>query len=201
MDKRIQWIDMAKGYGILLVIIGHMYIFNLSSWIYSFHMPLFFVVSGYVFKVKTNFKSFVKKRIYRLIVPYLFLASLIITYEVIGRIITKEQINILKLSADYVLQRRQSALWFLTCLFIIEIIMFFIIKIQNTAYQGASIIALTIIGLSYQRFIGIPLIWNVDTALTSVAFFYVGYLFRKTGILDKCFSCVPSMALILLVKV
>ena len=55
MEKRISWIDMTKGYGVLLVIIGHMYIFNLSSWIYSFHMPLFLFISGYVFKVNITF--------------------------------------------------------------------------------------------------------------------------------------------------
>ena len=43
-DKRISYIDMAKGIGIILVVLGHS-IFpseNLTTWIYSFHMPLFF---------------------------------------------------------------------------------------------------------------------------------------------------------------
>lgn len=52
-DKtRLEYLDAAKGLGILLVILGHIYAWNpninrkiLVTWIYSFHMPLFFIVS------------------------------------------------------------------------------------------------------------------------------------------------------------
>ena len=54
MKKRIEWIDICRGLAIILVIIGHSNLetgmaFNLKSIIYSFHMPLFFVLSGYLF--------------------------------------------------------------------------------------------------------------------------------------------------------
>ncbi len=40
---RIPWIDIAKGLGIFLVVIGHVNSYNacLKGWIYSFHMPFF----------------------------------------------------------------------------------------------------------------------------------------------------------------
>ncbi len=46
--SRIEWVDIAKGIGIILVIIGHVNTFNSSvkEWIYSFHMPLFFILAG-----------------------------------------------------------------------------------------------------------------------------------------------------------
>ena len=40
--KRVEALDIAKGIGIILVIIGHMSSSYLRDWIYSFHMPLFF---------------------------------------------------------------------------------------------------------------------------------------------------------------
>ena len=49
MQKRIEYIDTAKAIGILLVILGHckfLYRPELGIFIYSFHMPLFFVISG-----------------------------------------------------------------------------------------------------------------------------------------------------------
>ncbi len=48
MTKRIEWIDTAKGIGILLVIIGHIVPFdsNISRFIFSFHMPLFSSFQG-----------------------------------------------------------------------------------------------------------------------------------------------------------
>lgn len=45
--KRIQWIDYGKAIGIFLVVVGHTYGGNfLVNWIYSFHMPMFFLLSG-----------------------------------------------------------------------------------------------------------------------------------------------------------
>ena len=53
MTKRIEWIDIAKGIGIILVVIGHIsQIEVLNDIIYSFHMPLFFIISGYLYKRK-----------------------------------------------------------------------------------------------------------------------------------------------------
>ena len=47
---RLEWIDKAKGIGIILVILGHTICPpNIKFWLYSFHMPLFFFLSGYVF--------------------------------------------------------------------------------------------------------------------------------------------------------
>lgn len=71
--ERDETFDVLKGLAILLVIIGHCEIGALHSFIYSFHVPLFFFVSGYFLKqrpvrdeVRLNFK--------RLIIPYAFTA-------------------------------------------------------------------------------------------------------------------------------
>lgn len=47
--KRYTWIDCMKGIGIILVVLGHIYKDNfMGQWIYSFHMPLFLVLSGFL---------------------------------------------------------------------------------------------------------------------------------------------------------
>ena len=69
---RIEWIDVAKGLGMLLVVIGHC---NPPGWItagiFAFHMPLFFVLSGFTYRWKDDFTAHLKKDFQRLIVPYL----------------------------------------------------------------------------------------------------------------------------------
>lgn len=66
--KRIEWIDVCKGLGIFLVFIGHTNVSQLSrtlyDWIYSFHMPLFYMLSGLVFdKTKYNtFRKYINRR-------------------------------------------------------------------------------------------------------------------------------------------
>lgn len=45
--KRFDWVDIAKGIAILLMILGHSSLPNMiQNWIYSFHMPFFFFISG-----------------------------------------------------------------------------------------------------------------------------------------------------------
>jgi fucose 4-O-acetylase-like acetyltransferase len=80
---RIDWIDMAKGYGILFVIFAHLGVRYIGSWIYTFHMPLFFFLSGYVFSTKYDFKTFVKRRYESIIIPYFSLGIVLVAFLII----------------------------------------------------------------------------------------------------------------------
>lgn len=53
-NKRIQYIDIAKTLGIIFVIAGHVVSSDteIKKVIYSFHMPLFFMLSGMLVEVK-----------------------------------------------------------------------------------------------------------------------------------------------------
>ena len=74
--------DMMKGIGILLVIIGHLaHGYGLSPIIYVFHMPLFFIVSGYFYKPKQPLVLF-KRDVKLLLLPYALVAALILMYGV-----------------------------------------------------------------------------------------------------------------------
>ena len=74
--QRIQWIDIARAMAMFLVFFGHLG----DSWfpalkpifqaIYTFHMPLFFVLSGLFFKPAIEFLSLLKKRTRTLLIPY-----------------------------------------------------------------------------------------------------------------------------------
>ena len=95
----IKEINYIKGIAILLVFIGHAatpsflerpYFYEfIVQLIYSFHMPLFFLVSGFLsYKVidmnlKENYFNFVKAKFYRLAVPFLTI-SFILVYFFIG---------------------------------------------------------------------------------------------------------------------
>ena len=76
MNKRIGFIDIAKGIGILLVVLAHndleAYAPFLHKVIYSFHMPLFFFLSGMFFRPETPFWQLIRKRFDSLLKPYFF---------------------------------------------------------------------------------------------------------------------------------
>ena len=78
--KRDIAFDMMKGIGILLVIIGHVaHGYGLYPIIYVFHMPLFFIVSGYFYKPKQPLVLF-KRDVKLLLLPYCLVAMLILMY-------------------------------------------------------------------------------------------------------------------------
>lgn len=93
MDKRIRWLDAAKGLGILFVVAGHSIpgiikgentaANAVSSFIYYFHMPFLVFLSGYSFRISENryaeerLSSFLKRKALALLLPYMAYCTLI----------------------------------------------------------------------------------------------------------------------------
>src|SRR5690349_11209833 len=78
---RTEWVDVAKGLGIIAVVLGHNPYLKNSEWktlhdaLFLFHMPLFFFLSGWVHRV-SSVGVFFSKKWRTILVPYVF-ASLI----------------------------------------------------------------------------------------------------------------------------
>ncbi len=75
--QRIDWIDFAKGITILLVIIGHNVSGPLRGAIFSFHMPLFFILSCVTYSWSKNSEQWIyktEKAFKHLIIPAMFLS-------------------------------------------------------------------------------------------------------------------------------
>ena len=81
MEKRIGYIDIAKGLGILVIVLAHNdlagYHPTLHKFIYSFHIPLFFFLSGMFFRPERTFSETLRRRFNTLLKPYLFTIFLI----------------------------------------------------------------------------------------------------------------------------
>lgn len=76
MEKRIGYIDIAKGIGILVIVLAHNdlagYHPTLHKFIYAFHIPLFFFLSGMFFRPERSFGETLRRRFNTLLKPYLF---------------------------------------------------------------------------------------------------------------------------------
>ena len=88
MKERIVELDFFKGVAMLLVVCGHFILNNWSGaldkhpvyiWIYSFHMPLFFFISGYLISYSGKELSFitVKKKVEALLIPFILWSFLL----------------------------------------------------------------------------------------------------------------------------
>lgn len=85
-DLRISYIDQLKGIAILLVVLGHVIGYNncedsfLWRFIYSFHMPLFMFISGYVAQMTFRIERFGWNETISFLIKKLFIFSLFISY-------------------------------------------------------------------------------------------------------------------------
>ena len=176
-DGRIVWLDIVKLFAIFLVVYGHCiqqfdcnYLeSSLFVTIYSFHMPLFMMLSGYMLDYDKflNWKEVLTKRLYQLILPSIF--WLIIVYVI------KDIFDISQLSLSRSLW---YGLWFLKSLFACTILLVVPQQIFRHKY-----ISLTISLILSQITVFIPNLWflQLNIMLPSlVAGMFVKDIFVKS---------------------
>lgn len=197
-DSRIPEIDTAKGIGILLVVFTHIYTFEpFHNIVFSFHMPLFFLMSGLLFTPEhyRTFGIFMKRKFTALIRPYLFFAFLSILWKIIDCIFAhypiKDILHNCAVDIFYVLfapskMAVNRALWFVPCLFVMETLFFFIIKIYKKGHTVCffSVIALIVVlgwimGTQPIRQYSGYLPWNITTVCFAMSFFVTGYFCKS----------------------
>lgn len=72
MKTRRAEVDLLRAFGIILMVLGHVGLGNqFSHFIHAFHMPMWFIVSGYFVNIDSDVKHYVQKRFKSLIIPYL----------------------------------------------------------------------------------------------------------------------------------
>ncbi len=188
--QRIHYIDIAKGIAIILVIIGHTSKFaptNLVWWLYTFHMPLFFILSGMVFNVEKykNFKDFFIAKVKSLLIPYFSLC-------LIGWFLTMIMDNptgflkvktLNKFIGIFLARRRNEyyfSMWFITTLFVSENFLYIFIKAfkNKKIFLALIFIISAISGSAIIIFYNKGFYWNIDLVPITISFLLIGYFLR-----------------------
>lgn len=146
MTNRNITLDIAKGIGILLVVLGHGYSSEngLYYWISSFHMPLFFIVTGIVYGMRAHPSTLsafpLRKKLYSLLMPYLIWS--LITQSFLGalKIIGgNAPVQVLTSILKQILTGNAGFLWFLPTLFLAEFL-FYLFSNDRARLVGALIL-------------------------------------------------------------
>lgn len=202
-EKRILWIDYSKAIGIFLVILGHIKIApEYKQFIFSFHMPLFFIISGFLEKNK-SIKESIIAGIKTLLIPYLIMYLLSFILWIPSRILWHKELYenesmlnglVLKPLVGMLFgvgyDTRYSTmmnipLWFLFGLFFVKIIHSVLIKIFRRRELIYVISSIGIIGLVYLlKQIEVDLLFSIDSAFMAFPFFAMGYLCKKINRLN-----------------
>lgn len=149
--NRVESIDGLKGIGILFMVLGHMHFGKMfNHYVYTFHMPLFFLISGYLYKKPELLMKAVGRKAKSLLIPYF---SFGIGYWILWFVLHGRETET-PLEPFWALLFNginglvyESALWFLPTLFMVYLL-FSVIdrRIVNTAYKTGLVILLTLVG-------------------------------------------------------
>lgn len=189
MKERIKWLDFGKGFTIFLVVLGHalasLYSHNLylnyranlvaiADLIFLVIMPIFFALSGFLFKNPRNiidFKRMIRKKAVNLLIPYVVFSFV---YVLLEHLSNSVQDRVGWESLLYIAVKPIGYLWFLYSLFFIFVIIGFayLIKVDDRI-QGVLYLILFLISQFFKLPIGINFILNW------IFFFYVGVVYRK----------------------
>ncbi|WP_270286738.1 acyltransferase family protein [Enterococcus casseliflavus] len=194
MNKRIDWIDTARGIAMILVVWGHLYPpMTARMWIYSFHMPLFFFLSGYLYK-KRGTKESIVVRSKKLLVPYFLTAILsfpigIFLDRYLGNSVTIGS----KISEVFFLNGTvgwNSPIWFLIVLYLVEVFFAMVDKIKPIWIAIASLL------VGYLLYItSVTLVFGIQIALWMLPFYCLGMIVKKNNFLNKDIKNLKALAL------
>lgn len=185
--KRILWLDRLKGIAFYFVIVGHMSINKvLKSYIYSFHMPIFFFMTGFNFNIEktynTKFKDYFLKLFKRMLVPYIWmqLLSMCIRF-LISAVSSRKEVPValyirgIIYGNNNVIEAPSNPLYFVLLLFLAELALYFIIKLARGNVTATYAISLALLPLSLATR-GESFIWHANVVPATIIFIMIGHL-------------------------
>lgn len=195
---RIEWLDILRALAMYLVVIGHATDNNSPDYykfyIYSFHMPLFFMISGASFYLQMKSKNWgfgtlVKNKARGFLWPYVTLNFItfwiwVLNFKVLSHSDSSlgEKIYATLYSNEEYLTAPSNATWFLPTLFLTTLA-FYLLQRWSDGNEKILILSIAMAGVTgyacslYKE--TIPLPWHVDTVPIALLMFLIGYLFVK----------------------
>ena len=176
-DKRFHWVDVLKFLGIFAVYLSHYgeEAGRLYPFVYTYHVPLFFFVSGFFAGIKKGetFVSFVAKKFKTLMAPYfVFVALSVVMHAVQYDLAVEPLLYEMKRYAFAVRNTLlHSSLWFFSCLFIVSVLYRLILMITKRKWI---VLAISMVTACFFQMNRPAWFWNMDSALIYLVYYALG---------------------------
>ena len=191
MAQRLDWLDTVKAIGIFLVYIGHCDIASVYPYIYMFHMPLFFLISGFLFSLTNPVMEnactgkFVWKKTKRLIVPYVVLGTVIfgIKYLFAGLSHAAREFSVANFFKMFIIPSASYStighLWYVFTLYVIFLMVLGLIAVRLLSADRLKLI-LVMAGLWLLcYFLPTVRLFNLSNVLYYAPYFIMGILLQR----------------------
>lgn len=182
--KRIEYIDIAKGLGIILVVIGHCIDGKTfpGTWISSFHMPLFFILSGMCFNASrySSLIPFLNRRVKTLFLPLLFFSILMI---ILKSLFLPGSFTFTDLRYRF----PGGAYWFVFILFLSEILFYIINNVSSKKIIKLFMILICLIFSALFIKYKIILPYSISSIFIATFYYGIGYIYKNNinNIIEK----------------
>ena len=189
--QRLIYVDIGKAIAITLMVWGHLvqndYYKNdlelvkfIRKVVYSYHMPLFFYLSGIVYKRRSSFKSELLYRFRKIMIFQYVAIMLVLTINILMSTVTlADAISAHNIECTLLCTNgAQVGYWFFGALFVVEIIAYFI-TLQNSGTQTVMAIVISVIAVEISKILpNSP--FHFVTGLECLPFFVLGYLYANS---------------------
>ena len=199
-NQRIAFIDAAKGFLILLMLLGHIWNDGLvHDIIYTYHMPAFFVISGILLHVSlpedSSFLKVIIKKARTLLIPYLFFEVFAICVHIL---LYGATLNIKGYLFEILsLHLYNGPLWFLLCMFLCQLLFLCVICLHlPKAVTLSTLFFLIMILPKYPQYV------SISTIVTGSFFLLLGFCFKDFWVknspptrtaVDFMYHCINSL--------
>ena len=212
--KRYQYLDVARGFGLLLVIISHSC--GLSRFLINYYIPLFFVVSGYIYKEGRSYKENIEHKAKRLLIPYFgYSAVLLAVYVLMGRTLAETKASAFGILYSryclydttvvkdnvYLFTVANGAMWYLTAFFAASLVYHLVIDrcLSDRKFLIGTLIVLTAITMALAD-IPVLLPWSIDLACVGTIFMIAGTLLGRAQFFEKKWN-IPLIAAVFVIYI
>lgn len=207
--QRYKYLDIARGIGLMLVIISHSS--GLSSYLINFYIPLFFVLSGYVYKPGRSYAKNVSRKAKRLLIPYFGYSALLFAfYALTGRSAEEMKLSLFGVfysrfclypaAAEenvYLFTIANGAMWYLTAFFVAGLLYHLVVDrcLKSRGFLVGCLVLLAAVTMAFS-FLPVLLPWSIDLIGAAVFFMLAGTLLGRAQFFEKKWN-VPLIFVVL----
>lgn len=197
--KRYKYLDIARGIGLMLVIISHSC--GLNDYLIYYYIQLFFILSGYVYHEGRSYSENIGRKAKRLLVPYFaYSAILWVFYALVRRNVSEMGMSALGILYSryslfdttthtdniYLFTIANGAMWYLTAAFSASVVYYLVIDkcLKSKKYLiGCTVVLLAITAALAELPILLP--WSIDTACAAALYMICGTLLARKEFFEK----------------
>ncbi len=194
-QTRYRYLDIARGIGILLVIISHAH--GLSSYLINYYIPIFFVISGFTYHSGRSYLENIVKKAKRLLIPYFVYSFVLLgVYMLLGRSMEETRFSLFGIFYSrfclydmsthtdnvFLFTIANGAMWYLTAFFVTSLVFHLVADFALKSKKNLILVLAALLAVT-MALAELPVLlpWSLDIACVGTIFMLVGKLLAQSG--------------------